>query len=138
MNWRTVLVLVAILQITKQKQQVRISDLAGCRELRLDGIQNNGTVYPISSFINNNPKDNEIFRMKFYVVGYDLYIYLMQDLEPDVYYRMYINGFKRRFCKVQWFRMSDDEKDDLLIENCQGLTNSFDYSELVLIYSEGI
>lgn len=115
-------------EIVGYDEVIQISDLAGCREIRLTGRNDNELKFPISSFLNNQKKFGEILRMKFYAIGYDFNVYLRY---AETAYQLYanFNGLPKRTCYLK--HTSYDRP--LHSVDCANRTNSFDYSEFTLV-----
>uniref|UniRef100_T1GZA7 Uncharacterized protein n=1 Tax=Megaselia scalaris TaxID=36166 RepID=T1GZA7_MEGSC len=124
-----------IVEIYCFDKNIKISDLAGCRELLLDRDLNlRNWNFPIKYFMNNKPKSNERFRMKFYAIGYDLYFFFKTaDAIPHDYLAV-LSGFSRATCQFQ----SEVTGKTVYLQtvNCQNLTDTIFYTEFDLVITK--
>lgn len=112
-------------------KSIQISDLSGCREIRLNGKNNHRINFPIQSMLNNQARIGENLRMKFYAIGYDFDIFFKYSDTSTCYISANINGLERKSCKLVYTYYNPTQVLDSV--NCSNLTNSFDYSEFTLI-----
>lgn len=127
------LLALAVFGITAFDKNIRISDLAGCRELVLDGYNNYQLTVPISSFSNNVVNPNEKLRMKFYVIGYEIIIQFLNS-KNNIDLFSAIAGYERRFCNIGY---ADTGAFVVPPADCLKHTNSFYYTEFTLVLTKG-
>ncbi|KAL5286700.1 hypothetical protein ACFFRR_007982 [Megaselia abdita] len=113
-------------------KNIKVSHLAGCREIVLDGKNSNTLQTPISSLSNNNALSNEVLRMRFFGLDFDFYIFLKGSATANSYHRAVISGWGRKLCAIQALNFSTN----LAEINCEGLQDEFYYSEFTLVITK--
>lgn len=129
---------VALSGVTAWDKDIKIHNLAGCRELRLDSQNNNQLTVPILGGMANNKAltMNERLRMKFYVIGYHVQIYFKTSMSSSYEFLAYINanvnGKDKWRTTLQSFLPN---KKDIQTVESKHLTHLIHYAELTLVIS---
>lgn len=117
-------------------EDIQISDLSGCREIRLNGRNNNEWTVPISSLSNIKMNPNETFRMKLFAIGYDFNIYF-KEANNSVKFLATITGWNRSTCGLCIGNDCNIPFAKLTQVDCTNLTNSFYYTEFQVVITKG-
>lgn len=117
---------------------VKIVDLCQCKELLLKGDDEND--FSVTSLINNHPKENEVMRMTFYMLGHDMYIRIGEENNfNETHYMVFFNrgsqsnygsGIAKSDPKSNsWNKLTETVTNDL--------TDRFYYTLLHLVVTNG-
>ncbi|KAL5285286.1 hypothetical protein ACFFRR_007182 [Megaselia abdita] len=129
-SWVNVVFLCALcaFHATAFDKNIKISDLAGCRELLLDGYNNYKMQVPITSLTNNGVTADEGLQMKFYLIGFEFIINL-NDHIGNLRNFVVVSGYNfRKFCTIGL----SDGSFAVQPVNCQNHTSNFYYTEFTL------
>lgn len=116
-------------------KSIKISNFAGCQRLLLNGKNNDHLSFPFISFINNDPKFNEILRIKFYAIGNSFYVnFRNSEQKADLVIAIFQNP-DTYICQL---RYNLGEFSDIQTIDCPGILNSFFYTEFTLVVTHGL
>lgn len=127
----TILGLVAL--TSAFNENILISDLSGCREIRLNGLNNDDFSVAISSLSNNKVNPNEDLRMKFFAIGFEFWINF-KSTEKE--YITSFSAWNRTACGL-YSRVNPNPSNLLQKVDCQNLTHSFYYTEFTVVLTKG-
>ncbi|KAL5286167.1 hypothetical protein ACFFRR_007688 [Megaselia abdita] len=111
---------------------IKVSHLAGCREIVLDGSNTNSLTVPISSLSNNQGLPNELLRMRLFALEHDFYIFFKETENATYNYKLVISGWENTKCAIQY----NPAGNYLTIVDCANLQDDFYYSEFTLILTK--
>lgn len=119
---------------------IKISDLEECEELFLNSSSVKD-VYPISCLWNNEANENEVLRMRFFVLGFDVHIRLGKgDDFTKEHVGIYISGNRNdpsRELESAICRVTPRLWSIIELAKTRNLTDNFFYTEFLLIVTKG-